>query len=329
MPTENTPIAVSPALGEALDVIRGAGLPVMLVGTHGIGKSEYVEHFARQRGLVPYVLDLSLLEATDLTGMPYRDGGLTRFAPPATLPPPDSGPCMLVLEELNRCDRSVRQPCLQLLTTRRLNDYRLPEGCFLATCVNPDDHTYDVDVLDPALSSRFVILEVVPDRDAWLRWARSGDVHPTVVDFVGRYTAAFDKAPPRTWTHAAALLEAGLRLGREPAALEQLLARLLGPMTARALVMELNTQLAHIAPEDLLRQPAAYVRTFERWTKARQLDRVNIALDQLLEFLQRPERIPRGVVLDDMHRVLNVVPPDLGLPVLERLEVIAGATGRG
>ncbi|MEL6346318.1 MAG: AAA family ATPase, partial [Myxococcota bacterium] len=234
MASSEKPFPISPALTRILDAIRLAGLPVLLVGSHGIGKSQFLEGYAHSRGLVPHVLDLSLLEATDLTGIPYIEAGKTRFAPPITLPDSQaSAPAMLVLEELNRCDRSVRQPCLQLLTARRLNDYRLPANCFLAACINPADKDYQVDALDPALASRFVSLKVRPDRDAWLNWARDHDVHPGVVRFIAKFSQAFDRAPPRTWTHAARLLSTALQQGWQIKEVESLLQPLLGAMTAR------------------------------------------------------------------------------------------------
>lgn len=73
--------AIGPALGRLLDITRDAGLPALIVGRHGIGKSEYLERWATDRGMRPFVLDLSLLEATDLTGIPFVAEGITRFAP--------------------------------------------------------------------------------------------------------------------------------------------------------------------------------------------------------------------------------------------------------
>ena len=47
-------IAIGPELGGLLDVARGAGLAALLVGKHGISKSEYLESYARERGIEPY-----------------------------------------------------------------------------------------------------------------------------------------------------------------------------------------------------------------------------------------------------------------------------------
>jgi MoxR-like ATPase len=316
-------IPISPALGEALDVARGAGLPVLLSGSHGIGKSQYLDAYAHSRGCDAYVLDLSLLEATDLTGLPYLADGRTRFAPPVTLPPSDAArPCVLVLEELNRCDRSVRQPCLQLLTTRRLNDYRLPEGCFVAACVNPENAGYEVDAFDPALASRFLTLHVAPARDHCVAWAREAGLHVSVVRFVERFSQAFDRAPPRAWEQAARILTAGLALGRRPASLEPLLAAVLQPVTAKALLLELPEQMPDITPEALLRSPRAWLSTFQTWMARDRHDMVAATLENLKVFLrERPDAVPRKKIdRKGLDAILDVVPPDLAVPILDLLE---------
>ncbi len=313
------PLPISPILGRTLDAIRLAGLPAMLVGPHGIGKSQFLEGYAESRGLAVHVLDLSLLEATDLTGIPYIEGGRTRFAAPSTLPDSDAlHPTMLVLEELNRCDRSVRQPCLQLLTTRRLNDYRLPPGCFLAACINPEDAGYEVDALDPALASRFVSLRVCPDQVAWLDWARRAGVHPGVVRFVGKFPQAFDRAPPRTWTHAASLMTAALSQGWSVPELEPLLRPILGAMTARALLMDIPDVMPSIPPEVLLRDASEYVGAFETWMGQSRLDIVGVILESLRQHLLRA--VPDRIDLVGINRILDVTPPDLALPILDLIE---------
>lgn len=313
-------LPISPVLGRTLDAVRLAGLPALLVGPHGIGKSQYLKGYADSRGLRVSVLDLSLLEATDLTGIPFIEGGRTRFAPPSTLPDPDAtAPTMLVLEELNRCDRSVRQPCLQLLTARHLNDYRLPPGCFLTACINPEDAGYEVDALDPALASRFVALRVEPDQQAWLDWARGAGVHPGVVRFVGKFPQAFDRAPPRTWTHAASLMSAALSQGWSVPELEGLLSPVLGAMTARALVLDLPDVMPSIPPETLLRRAGEYVAAFETWMKSDRLDIVGVILEGLHQRLQAGPP-PSGIDVVGLNHILDITPPDLALPILDLVE---------
>ena len=312
-------VPISARLGRLLDVIFGADLPVLLSGTHGIGKSQYLEQYAEQRGWACHVLDLSLLEATDLTGLPYREGGLTRFAPPASLPQPSDRPSLLVLEELNRCDRSVRQPCLQLLTTRRLNDYRLPAGCRIAACVNPVDGGYDVDELDPALASRFVTLPVVPDREAWVAWAKGAALFPGVVQFVDRFPQAFERAPPRTWAQAARLVEAGLRAGWKLKDMEAVLAPVLKPMTAKALIMDLPSLAPDVSAESFLLEPRKHLRRLEGWRDQGRVDLQLFMANGVQQALA--EGVPGGLDLAAVGALLATMPPDLADPIRARLGV--------
>jgi hypothetical protein len=230
----------------------------------------------------------------------------------------------LVLEELNRCDRSVRQPCLQLLTTRRLNDYALPDGCFIVACVNPDNVGYEVDVLDPALASRFVMLKVRADREAWVRWARDAGVHPSVLRFVERFAQVFERAPPRAWEQAARLLAAGLASHRAPSSLEPLLAAVLQPLTAKALLMELPEHMPDISPESLLRAPRTWLSTVRIWVERERHDMVALTLDNLKRFLiERPDAVPRKKIdHKGLGEILDLVPPDLAVPILDLLDAL-------
>src|SRR5262249_34400983 len=101
---------------QLLDFIRlcyAAKRPPLLIGRHGVGKSQILEQAASQMGIDFVCRDLSLMEPPDLVGMPRLDGNVTRYLPPAFLPTKGKG--LLVFEELNRCAAYMRAPCLQLL----------------------------------------------------------------------------------------------------------------------------------------------------------------------------------------------------------------------
>jgi len=309
------PLPIAPRLGANLDVIRAAGLNAILRGPHGIGKSEYLEAYARDRGLAPYVLDLSLMEPSDLTGMPYLEedgagGRRTAFAPPKTLPPPGA-PAMLILEELNRCDRSLRQPCLQLLSARRLNSYALPAACFVAACINPDDGDYEVEPLDPALESRFVLLDVCPEREAWIAWAESAELSPGVVRYVRRRPSAFERATPRAWEQAARLTEQALRAGWPIPRLAELLSRVLPGPAAKALALDLDDSLPHLDPEALYADPSAYLEAFQAFRARGRLDRIQAALADLAALIEERGR-PGPDALEWLGVLLEEIPPDMG-----------------
>lgn len=198
-------LQVGDDLKQLLRISHRAGLAVLLIGHTGIGKSEIVEETARDLGIGFVAFDLSLCEPSDLLGLPRVDADRTVYAPPARLPREGAG--ILLLEELNRAERFVLAPALQLLSARRLNDYVLPPGWSIVAATNPEGSDYDVDRLDPALRSRFLQIHVEPDRHNWIGWARRTGLHPAVVRLVESLPEALEAAPPRSWTFASRVLQ--------------------------------------------------------------------------------------------------------------------------
>ena len=201
-----TAIPLGPRLERVLELAYRARRAVLLEGPTGIGKSEIIRQIAEKLGIGTLVLDLSLLEPPDLVGLPVIEGGRTVYAVPRALPRDGAG--ILMLEELNRAERYIQQPALQLLTARRLHEYELPPGWVCFAAVNPETAEYQVTALDRALRARFLNLHVRADRAAWLAWAQTHRVHPAIVALVQGHERALDDVPPRTWTYASHVLSA-------------------------------------------------------------------------------------------------------------------------
>jgi hypothetical protein len=199
-------VPVGPRLERILTVAYRARRAVLLEGSTGVGKSEIVRSVADALGMETIVLDLSLLEPPDLVGLPVVKDGRTEYALPRVLP--NGGQGILLLEELNRAERYIQQPALQLLSARRLHEYTLPDGWMCVATVNPQTAEYHVTALDRALRARFLQVSVRADRAAWLAWAQTHGVHAGVVDLVHAHERALDDVPPRTWTYVSALLQA-------------------------------------------------------------------------------------------------------------------------
>lgn len=199
-------VAIGPRLAALLQLAYRARRPALIEGPTGIGKSELVHEVARGLGISVVTLDLSLLEPPDLVGLPVMKDGRTTYATPATLPTDGAG--ILLLEELNRAERYVQQPALQLLTAGRLHEYQLPANwvCFAVT--NPPTGEYHVTPLDRALEARFMKIRAKADRGPWLSWAESHGVHLAVRTVVREHSRALDEVSPRSWTYAGQILGA-------------------------------------------------------------------------------------------------------------------------
>lgn len=158
---------------------------IMLVGRHGIGKSEILTQYYEQKGLRVIALFLGQMsDPGDLIGLPQKDAetGRTTFMPPYWFPV-DGKPIVLFLDELNRARPEVLQTIMDLALNRKLAGRQLPEGSRVISAVNQGEE-YQLTDLDPALVSRFNIYNFLPTAQEWLLWADRNKLDSRVVEFI-------------------------------------------------------------------------------------------------------------------------------------------------
>ncbi len=158
---------------------------LMLVGKHGIGKSEILTRHFQQLGMQVNTLFLGQMsDPGDLIGLPRLDEatGKTVFMPPYWFPT-DGKTIVLFLDELNRARPEVLQTIMDLALNRKLAGRALPEGSRLIAAVNEGEE-YQLTDLDPALVSRFNIYAFRPSVQEWLLWASESKLDSRVIDFI-------------------------------------------------------------------------------------------------------------------------------------------------
>jgi len=170
------------------DICQDADISVLVKGVHGIGKSERAEAYARNKNYHSEVLFLSHQETGDLIGIPYLEDGATNWSTPIWLKrmyqaEKNGKRCVLFLDELNRARLDVRQSALQLVLCKQIHQHKLPAGTLVLAAVNPDDE-YQVAELDVALNDRFDVIELRPDAEEWITWARKNSVEEVVISFI-------------------------------------------------------------------------------------------------------------------------------------------------
>lgn len=186
---------------------------ILIIGKHGIGKSQIVKQAAAHLSVPCIDFRLSQNDVGDLKGMPFHVRGRTVFAPPEFMPLTekdvtalkellglkedislgrygDKG--ILFLDEINRANREVQQAAFELVLDRRMNLRPLPDGWRVVSAVNDDDDIYNVNSLDPAFLSRFFVIPFDPSQEEWFAWADKAGIHPAIVEFLRRYPDFLD-----------------------------------------------------------------------------------------------------------------------------------------
>lgn len=167
---------------------------IMLVGRHGIGKSDILTEYYQEKGLrvVPLFLG-QMSDPGDLIGLPEKVNGRMEFVPPYWFPI-DNNPIVLFLDELNRARPEILQAVMDLTLNRSLAGHALPEGSRIISAIN-DGEEYQLTMLDPALVSRFNIYEFRPTVQEWLLWAEQHKLDKRVIDFIQAEPAFLDGLP--------------------------------------------------------------------------------------------------------------------------------------
>ena len=201
-------------IAQVVDHIISTRWPAFIWGPPGVGKSSVVRKVADARKLQLLDIRASLLDPTDLRGIPTVSGDKARWCPPSFLPHDPDSEGILFFDELNSAPPLVQASLYQLTLDRRVGEYVLPEKWRILAAGNRAEDSSITFRMPAALSNRFVHLDYEVDFDDWRKWAVDSDIHPLVLGFLStRQELLFnmEKAEkgfptPRSWEMVSDLL---------------------------------------------------------------------------------------------------------------------------
>ena len=199
----------------AMAVAVGAGVPVLLWGAPGTGKSSVVRDLAEAMGWPCEVVIASIREPSDFAGLPIlvgqgeradRDGGV-RFAPPTWATNlADAGRGVLFLDEISTAPPAVQAALLRVVLERTVGDLALPDGVAVVAAANPPEQAADGWDLSAPLANRFCHLDWSTDAATVAQGFTAGfssTVDPTLIERL-RSVASEDEANRRRRSRARA-----------------------------------------------------------------------------------------------------------------------------
>ena len=270
---------------------------IMLVGKHGIGKSEILTSDFNSKGMKVVTLFLGqMADPGDIIGIPSKvekqdaEGKATSrtdFTPPYWFPQ-DGQPIVLFLDELNRARPEILQTVMDLTLNRKLAGKALPEGSHVISAVNDGDE-YQLTDLDPALVSRFNIYEFKPTVEEWLNWAVSQKLDERVINFIQdnptwldgdtkEYRGLEKSADRRAWKHVSDVM---LKVDDIKDIHKRIIAGIVGAGAAAAFIQSAQQRHA-ITGKDLLLKYDKTMKTVEKY----QLHEYAILNESVFRFLE-------------------------------------------
>jgi len=207
---------------QSLDKLIESQIPVFVWGSPGIGKSSIIKQIAKDKGLEFVDLRLSLLDPTDLKGIPFfdKENNEAVWASPNFLPKVPNSKGILFLDEINTAPPSVQASAYQLVLDRKVGDYELPKGWSIVAAGNNESDRGVVYRMPPPLANRFVHLSMEVSFEDWKSWAYVNEIDSSIIAFL-HYdsTKLFDFDPsknqksfptPRSWEYVDKILASGI-----------------------------------------------------------------------------------------------------------------------
>jgi hypothetical protein len=137
-----------------------AGVPVLLWGSPGTGKTSVVRALGESLGWPVEVVVGSIREPTDFAGLPVVVGDGVRLAPPSWARRlADAAHGVLFLDELTTAPPAVQAAMLRIVLERVVGDLALPAGVRVVCAANPPEQAADGWELTPPLANRLVHLD--------------------------------------------------------------------------------------------------------------------------------------------------------------------------
>lgn len=155
-PSTGTGTAAASVAAEVLALAVAAGVPVLLWGSPGTGKTSTVRAVAAALGWPCETVIASIREPSDFAGLPIVAEGEVRFAAPNWARRlVGSGRGLLFLDELSTAPPAVQAALLRVVLERVVGDLALPDGVRVVAAANPPEESSTSWDLSAALANRF------------------------------------------------------------------------------------------------------------------------------------------------------------------------------
>jgi midasin (ATPase involved in ribosome maturation) len=213
------------SLKKSLIAMIDSKIPVFVWGSPGVGKSSLIRQIASDKSMEFIDLRLSLLDPTDLRGIPFFDAANKSavWAKPEFLPDSNTQAYgILFLDEINSAPPTIQAAAYQLILDRKIGEYTLPANYAIVAAGNYESDRGVTYRMPTPLANRFVHLDFDLDFTEWKSWAYESKIDARIISFLSykpQNLFTFDAkakeksfATPRSWSFVNDILNSNLQI---------------------------------------------------------------------------------------------------------------------
>ena len=168
----------------AMQILLAAGIPVLLWGDPGTGKTHTIEAFARRAGWRTVSVIASIHDPTDFAGLPVRTDAGVVFEPPAWArrTAESEGVSLVFFDEVNTATPATQNALMRVVLEGRVGDLELGESVRFAAAANPPSQNSAAWDISAPLANRFAHLEWPVNFEDWKAGYLGGWPDPDPLD---------------------------------------------------------------------------------------------------------------------------------------------------
>lgn len=332
-------------LKEALPYLFEANVATLMIGHHGVGKSQAVKQYTDETTYVHPKLGkknwgfvdirLGTQDVGDLLGLAdfeVNDKGekvATKFMRPTWFPTDVDSKGIIFLDEINRGRRDVLQAVFQLVLDKKLHTYTLPKGWHVVAAMNPSTQDYIVtDISDKAFLDRFCHIKLDPSKQEFFDYARSRKFEPDLIQFLQDQpnllqadleAYSLDVKPSRrSWEAVDRLLKHKTPIN----ILRELANGLVGPSAGAAFIKSLSDTDKPITGAEVLKDFSKYEKKIKAYSNIKtggRQDLVKFTCDSMLELVTGRKDAFTKDEAKNLESFLIEIPKDLSFDLCRSL----------
>lgn len=255
-------------------LLQEIDVPIYIWGLPGIGKSDIVKQAGAilQREVTD--VRLSLMDPTDLRGIPMIIDGEARWMKPGFLPKKEGS--ILFFDELNHAPPSVQSAAFQIILDGRIGEHVLPDRTMrLAAGNQKATGMLGFDIPLP-LKNRFMHLEMRHDLNDWLEWAEENNIDVRVMSFIRaksemllqipaaeKVTTTYGFPSPRSWAFVSKIVQ-GLTFDRNIDILRPMVDGAIGKTSSATFMAYLRMLEQYHTPAQVLANPSLVTKDTDK-----------------------------------------------------------------